>query len=311
MSRLPRWPQLATLFALLLSLGYLAWLGWGMLPSAPQEEGRGFDGARALALAGDQCEIGPRPAGSSRAWRTADMILSELDRQGWKTAVEEYAVGNLQLRNVAGLAGDEGPLVVIATHYDTPSVSDRDGDPGRQDEPSPGANDGASGVAVLLELARALDVTRLHHRVWLVFLDGEADAGLPAWEELSGARRFVRNRHPAAVIYLDMVGGADALFPQSPDAEDLLQSQLWKLAARMGYDDRYLPETGPVVQDAHTVFLASGIPTAEIIQPDYPYARTVADVCNKLDAESLKSVGALLESYLENNDFMTIAPALK
>ena len=311
MNRFQRWPQIATLLTLALALGYLAWLGWGLAPGrmvAPQD---GFDGQRAMILARNQCDIGPRPAGSPEAWQTADLILDELRRQGWKTAVEDYVVGSKQLRNVAGLAGDTGPLLVIATHYDTRSISDRDPDPARRADPTLGANDGASGVAVLLELARALDASKLQLRVWLLFLDGEADAGLAAWDETSGARHFINGRHPAAVIYLNMVGAAVARFAPPPGAADLLQGQLWRLAAHLGNEERFIPGPGPAIEDAHTVFVRAGIPTAEIIQSDYPYARTTADDCDKLDAETLKSVGVLLESYLENNDFLTIAPSLK
>jgi len=310
MDRLPRWPQLATLLVLALALGYLAWLGWGLLPREASVNA-GFDGDRALSLAQTQCDAGPRPAGSPEDWRTGDDIAEELQRQGWKTAVEEYTVGSMQLRNIAGLAGESGPLLVIATHYDTRSVSDADPDPERRNQPSPGANDGISGVSILLELARALDAGKLEHRVWLVFLDGDADAGLPSWPASSGAQNFVEGRRPEAVIYLNMAGAADARFPQISDANELLQTQLWKQAAKLGYDALFTLETGPAIEDAHTIFAQADIPTAEIIQPDYPYARTSEDACDKLDAATLKAVGVLLESYIENNDFLTIAPSLK
>jgi len=302
--RLSNWPQLATLFVLALALGYLAWLGWGLMPGNQPQEQDGFDGDRALALANDQCEIGPRPAGSSAAWATGDMILEELKRLGWQTAVEEYTAGDIQLRNVAGLAGEEGPLLVIATHYDTSHISDAKGDLPM------GANDGASGTAVLLELARALDTTRLQHRVWLLFLDGEADPNQPGWEKLSGARQFTDGRQPDAVIYLNLVGAADARFPKSPDATDLLQTQLWKIASKLGYK-QFVPDIGPKVLDAHSVFLGADIPTAEIIQPDYPYAASTEDTCDRLDAGTLAAVGVLLESYLENGSFLTIEPSLR
>ena len=303
--RFSGWPQLATLFVLALSLAYLAWLGWGLMPGHGPIEKDGFDGQRALALVKDQCEIGPRPAGSPGAWMTGDMILDELQRVGWKTAVDEYAVGDKQLRNLAGLAGESGPLVVIATHYDTRPPATL------EDKPSLGANDGASGVAVLLELARVLNVQKLRHRVWLVFLDGEAQPDAPDWEQISGARQFLDGRHPAAVIYLSNVGAADAVFLQVPDANDLLQTQLWKLGARLGYERLFVPDAGPEVVDAHTVFVQAGVPTAEIIQANYPYAGAPDDDCDKLDAETLAAVGVLLESYIGNGDFMTIAPALK
>jgi len=298
------WPQTAVLLIFALALGYLAWLGWGMLPGHGPEQRTGFDGERALALVKDQCELGPRPVGSPQAWMAGDLILAELERAGWKTAVEEYAVGDKQLRNVAGLAGDLGPLLVLAAHYDTPREHDGD-------KLSPGANGDASGVAVLLELARAVDTSRLQHRVWLVFLDGEADPAADDWAQLSGARRFVKNRHPAAIIYLDMVGAHNARFPQLPDANDLLQTQLWKQAAHLGYSSYFPTTLGPTLQDAHTVFVQAGIPTVEIIQPDYPYARTPEDDCDKLSAQTLAAVGVLLESYLENGDMLTIVPSLR
>ncbi len=304
-TRLSGWPQLLTLLVLTLAFGYLAWLGWGLLPGHGPLERDGFDGRRALALVKDQCELGPRPGGSVEAWMVGDMILGELQRVGWKTAVEEYAADDLQLRNVAGLAGESGPLVVIATHYDTTRLTSEDG------RPMLGANNGASGVAVLLELARALNVQKLQHRLWLVFLDGEADPDAPDWDQLSGARRFAQNRHPAAIIYLNNVGAVHPYFPQAPDANELLQSQLWKLAGRLGYESLFPQQVGPTIIDAHTRFIQAGIPTAIIIQPDYPYARTPEDDCKKIDEKSLQAVGVLLESYVENGEFMTIAPALR
>jgi hypothetical protein len=303
--RFANWPQLATLFVFALALGYLGWLGWGMLPSHRPQETDGFDGDRALVLANDQCKIGPRPLGSANAWTTGDMIMAELKRVGWETAAQEYVVDDLQLRNIAGMAGKEGPLLVIATHYDTSRVASQD------EDLSPGGNNGASGVAVLLELARALNTSSLQHRVWLLFLDGEADPGQPGWDRLSGARHFMDGRQPQAVIYLDMVGATDARFPMIPDATDLLQTQLWKIAGRLGYGQQFVPDTGQQVRDAHVIFLEANIPTAEIIQPDYPYARSPEDTCERLDADTLTAVGVLLESYLENGSFLTVESSLQ
>jgi len=311
MRRLPRWPQIATLLVLLLALGYLAWLGWGLLPGNEPEETDDFDGKRALALAQDLCDIGPRPAGSAEAKRTSELILEELKRQGWETAEQVYAVGDTPLRNVAGLAGDEGPLLVIAAHYDTRSVSDLDPDPDKQEVPSPGANDDGSGVAILLELARALDLSRIKHQVWLVFLDGDAEVGLPDWEQSSGARQFIDGRYPGAVIYLNRVGATDATFPQPPSGARSLQLQLWKLADELGLEETFLPKTGPKLTDAHTVFLDAGIPTAAIIQPDYPYTHTTEDTCDKLDADTLSAVGALLEKYLEDGYSLTFLQTIR
>ena len=308
--RLPHWTQLAALAVFILALGYLAWLGWGLLPGN-QEADDGFNGERALSWAQAQCELGPRPAGSEEAVMAGDMIIKQLDDLGWTTRVQKFDYEGVPLRNIVAMTGEDGPLLVIAAHYDTRFRSDRDPDLDKRAEPSPGANDGASGVGALLELARALDRDRLQHQVWLVFLDGEANGGLPGWETGVGAAKLAEAVHPDAFIYLNLVGGENARFPKLPDATDLLQDQLWAVAEKLELAGVFVDDLGPAIDDAHTIFLKAGVPSAAILQPDYPYFRTTEDDCNRLDAASLQNVGALLEFYLEDGRFLTIAPALK
>ena len=174
-----------------------------------------------------------------------------------------------------------------------------------------GANDGASGAAVLLELTRSLDVSKLSHRVWFVFLDGEANAGVPGWEGMLGSRAFSRRHHPAAVVYLDKVGAADAVFPKSPDATALLQTQLWEWAKKLGFSQQFSLQTGPDIEDAPTIFLKSGIAASEIVQPDFAADHTTLDQCDQLSTDTLERVGILLEHYLENDSFSVIAPSLR
>ncbi|HID34512.1 MAG TPA: M28 family peptidase [Anaerolineae bacterium] len=313
MRRLPPWPQLATLAVFALSLGYLAWLGWGMLPQNAKDD-RGFNGERAMSWAQAQCDIGPRPAGSDAIALTGEMIIKQLEDRGWKTRVQAFEYRGLALRNIVAMAGDAGdgePLLIIATHYDTRQRSDRDPDPDKRTEPTLGANDGASGASVLLELARALDKERLQHQVWLAFLDGEANAGLPDWAMGVGAGKLLEAVQPDAFIYLNLVGGENAHFPRTAPAADLLQEQLWSAAARLRMNDIFVDEKGPAIEDAHAVFLNAGVPSVGILQPDYPYFRTTRDDCKRLDKASLHAVGALLEFYLEDGSFLTVAPALK
>jgi len=309
--RLPSWAHLATLGVFILALGYLAWLGWGLLPGNRQDD-RDFNGDRALSWAQAQCDLGPRPVGSEEAVLTGDMIIRQLDDLGWETRIQQFDYADFTLRNIVAMAGDEeGPLLIIATHYDTRLRSDRDPDLNKRNQPSPGANDGASGVGVLLELARSLDRDRLKHRIWLVFLDGEANAGLPGWETGVGAKRLAEAVLPDAFIYLNLVGGEHATYPKLPEATEMMQGQLWTIAKRLSLADVFLDVPGPPVTDAHTIYLEMGVPAVEIIQPDYPYFRTAEDTCEHLEADSLRNVGALLEFYLENARFLDIAPSLK
>ncbi len=311
-SRISRvgWAQWATLATLFFALGYLAWLGWGLLPRNHHTE-RTFNGERALTWAQAQCDLGPRPAGSPEAFQTGDLIVRQLEDQGWKVRAQAFDHDSVQLRNIVGMKGEGSPVLALVTHYDTRLRADADPDPQKRDQPTLGANDGASGVSILLELARSLDFGRVEHPVWLVFLDGEANVGLPGWETGLGAQAFAQAVHPKAIIYLNLVGAAQARFPRSPDATPLLQKQLWRLARTLEMDTVFPDDTGPQVQDAHTLFLAQEIPTAEILQPDYPYLRTTEDTCKHLDPATLEAVGTLLESYLETGRFLTIAPALK
>jgi hypothetical protein len=273
--------QIATLAVLVVALGYLAWLGWGLLPGQSASQ-VGFDGERALLLARAQCEAGPRPAGSAADWALGDTIAEVLTQAGWKIAVQDYAVDNLQLRNIVAMAGNSGPLLVIATHYD----SSRGG--------------GAGETALLLELARSLDIKKLDHRVWLLFLDGET---APNWPETSGAPNFIAVRHPAAVIYLNQLGGGEPI-RQVADANKLLQRHLWSDARRLHSEDWFVDELGQSENDAMTVFVQAGIPAVKLTQS------SAADACDTLQEAPLQAVGTLLESYLENNHFLSIATSL-
>jgi len=118
-----------------------------------------------------QMSIGARPAGSAANRATGDLILAQLEQARWKTETQEFVFRDTPIRNIVAKIGAKGPLIIIGAHYDTRPRADQDkNDP---TAPVPGANDGASGVAVLLELARVLDVARLKNQVWLVFFDAE------------------------------------------------------------------------------------------------------------------------------------------
>ena len=120
--------------------------------ATPAEQAAGrFDGRMALSFVEEQVAIGPRPAGSEGGKRTADYIVSQLEEWGWKTEVQEFTYRGVSCRNVVGKAGT-GPIALFGAHYDTRKWADKDPDERLRTEPVVGANDGASGVAVLLEL---------------------------------------------------------------------------------------------------------------------------------------------------------------
>jgi glutaminyl-peptide cyclotransferase len=257
-----------------------------------------FDGQRAYQHVLRQCEFGPRYVGSEAGQRTAEYIAQELSRLGWTTEMQEFAYQGVAGRNVVGAKG-RGPLILLGAHYDTRSVADRDPfDPG---QPVLGANDGASGVAVLLELARVLDIKSIEAEVWLVFFDAEDQGGIGGWPFSVGAAFMAEHlvERPEAVVVVDMVGDAEQeiLFERNSDLE--LSSVIWAIAEQLGYQQHFIPEYGHSIIDDHLPFIERGIDAVDIIDIDYPYWHTGQDTPDKVSPESLERVGRVLEVWME------------
>ncbi len=247
-----------------------------------------------------QMAFGPRPTGSEASRQTAEYILGTLADLGWRTEVRPFAYQGVEGRNLVARAGPQGGAIfVLGAHYDTRRRADQD--PHIPDMPVPGANDGASGVAVLLELARVLDREALQGEVWLVFFDAEDNGRLDGWEYIVGSRHFVENLEvrPDYAVIVDMVGDADQDIYLERHSDPLLSAHLWQIAADLGYGDHIIAEMKHTILDDHIPFLEVGIPAVDIIDFDYAYWHTTQDTIDKLSAESLERVGRMLEVFLE------------
>jgi glutaminyl-peptide cyclotransferase len=257
-----------------------------------------FSGSRALDHVAAQCEIGPRSVGSEGALRTRRYILSELAKLDWATSTQEFAFRGVSGSNVIASKGS-GPLVLLGAHYDTRSKADRD--LLSPTAPVPGANDGASGVAVLLELARTLDVAKARTEVRLVFFDAEDQGNLDGWPFSVGATHAAQQLDidPLAVVVVDMIGDSDQqiFLERNSDAE--LMGTLWQTAAGLGYGEYFVPEYGYAIMDDHIPFRQKGWVAVDIIDFDYPFWHTTQDTLDKVSAESLERVGRVLEVWLE------------
>jgi hypothetical protein len=165
-----------------------------------------------------------------------------------------------------------------------------------------GANDGASGVAVLLELAHTLPEDS--PPLWLVFLEAEDNGGLPGWDWLQGSRLFVAalEQKPCAAIILDMIGDADLniYFEKNSDAQ--IAAQIWAQAARLGYGEAFIPVPKYSLLDDHIPFIQAGIPAVDIIDFDFPYWHTTADTADKVSAASLQAVGETLLAWISEQE---------
>ena len=202
------------------------------------------------------------------------------------------------MTNISASLGEaSGPLILLGAHYDTRRLADRD--PTRPDLPVPGANDGGSGVAVLLELARVLPPRALACQIRLAFFDGEDNGGLDGWEWAAGSRQFAQalEREPLAVVVVDMVGDRELALPIERTSSPDLAAEIWSAAGQQGLD-AFHTEPGPSVLDDHTAFLSRGWRAVDIIDLTYPYWHTTEDTLDKVSAGSLEQVGEGLLAWL-------------
>jgi glutaminyl-peptide cyclotransferase len=290
--------RLIPLIVLPIALGLLGLGLWLLRPSPTLETP--FDGERAYQDVLAQTALGPRTVGSPAHDRAVDYIRGELEQAGWKVETQAAVMMGHPIRNIVAQRGDSAPALILGAHYDSRLFADRDPDPARRGDAVPGANDGASGVAVLLELARTLppDTSQLQ----LVFFDAEDNGDIPGWEWILGSQAFVAGleTRPQAMILVDMVGDSDLFLPQEGYSDPGLAHSIWETAARLGYGDIFLDEPGVRILDDHIPFVEAGVPSVDIIDINYPYWHTTADTPDKVSAESLEAVGATLLEWVKN-----------
>lgn len=283
----------------LLSLGLLACTA---VPATPTPADLLFDGEEAMQHAQAQCDIGPRPAGSEALLETRDYIEKTLEAAGWTVVRQDGLFSEVAIHNVIGIKGEGTPRMVGA-HYDTRPVADKD--PQTPQEPIIGGNDGASGAAVLLELARVLKVPE-GRQVQLAFFDAEDRGRLDGWpfsvgaELMAGGFDELSIEPPEAMVVLDMIGDADQQIFREQNSDQTLNDTLFGIAEELGFAEKgFYNQPKHTIIDDHLPFLKEGIPAADLIDFDYPYWHTVEDTCDKLGVESLFRVGRVMEVWLE------------
>lgn len=253
-----------------------------------------FDGSRAYLDVQTQVDMGPRTPGSAGHAQVREWMREELETAGWIVEVHEsQRLGN-PIFNIIAKRSEEPPQTILAAHYDTRFFADNDPNESKRTQPVPGANDGASGVAVLLELARTLpqDIPP----TWLVFFDAEDNGRIEGWDWILGSRAFVEEIQvaPQAVVIVDMVGDADLNLYYEMNSNEAIRAEIWNTAAELGYGDVFIQTEKHSMLDDHTPFLEKGIPAVDIIDFDYPYWHTTEDTADKVSAESLGAVGDTL-----------------
>ncbi|MBT3389296.1 MAG: M28 family peptidase [Chloroflexi bacterium] len=263
-----------------------------------------FDGERALADIEAQLSFGPRTPESPGRVQFLQWAQAEFSASGWTTAPQAAEIDGHEITNLVAqheARADGQPWFILAAHYDTRIYADQDPDPEKRGLPVPGANDGASGVAVLLELARVIPAD-YPAEIWLVLFDAEDNGRIEGWDWILGSRAFVAalEGQPDAVIIVDMIGDADLNIKMERNSDVALTFSIWEQAAALGYSAYFLPMMGYSMLDDHTPFLQAGIPAVDVIDFDYPYWHTTEDTLDKVSAESLQIVGDTLLAWLQN-----------
>jgi Zn-dependent M28 family amino/carboxypeptidase len=284
-----------TIIAILLILT----LGWYIASFLNREpDSASFDSSRAYADVQTQVAFGPRIPGSAGHAQAEAWIRAELESAGWKVEVQETERMGHPIHNIIAKRNDDAPQIILGAHYDTRMIADNDSDINKHSEPVPGANDGASGAAVLLELARSLPTDTVP--TWLVFFDTEDNGRIKGWDWILGSRAFAEGLKvkPRAVVVVDMIGDADLNIYLERNSDVPIRTEIWSTAEKLGYSKQFINQEKYSMEDDHTPFLEAGIPAVDLIDFDYPYWHTTQDTPDKVSAESLKAVGDTLLNWV-------------
>jgi len=281
--------------------------------SVTAEAGRSpFDSSKAMELTRQQCEFGPRVPGTPAHAKCADWLMSTLqascDTVIMQTGTVQTATeGPLGIKNIIGVINPEASQrLLLLAHWDCRPWADNDPDAANHRKPVMGANDGASGVGVLLQLASQLKADKTTLGIDIVLVDAE-DMGVDDNEEswALGTQYWASHPHvqgykPVFGILLDMVGASDATFTREYYSMQYARGfvdLVWNNAA----GSHFINAQGGAVTDDHIFVNRAGIPCVDIIdmRSDSPTGfcpewHTVHDTMDAIDAATLGEVGQTL-----------------
>lgn len=302
----------------------------GKTQAAAESDDDGFDRASrfigdfkadsAYAHIANQVAIGPRVPGTPSHEECAQYIVETLTRYAadslivQKGEVRAHTGEILPITNILARYNPDQPRrVLLLAHWDTRPWADNERSPELRGKPIPGANDGASGVSVLLEIARNFQMRNPEVGVDLLFVDAEDFGSSEAFDGdpdswCLGTQYWIEHLpygedtpRPAYAVLLDMVGGKNARFHQELFSQHYAQNitnKIWAEAASLGYGDVFLTKSGAAVTDDHVFLNQAGIPAVDIIESINehtgsfpPTWHTHSDDLDNIDLKSLDAVG--------------------
>jgi len=292
-----------------------------------------FDGDNAKTYIVDQLERGFRIPGTQERADCANYFISKFEEidSNFTYVLHNFTIHSTNCQNVLfKLNENQNNIVILGAHYDTRAKATEDLI--NKSAHVPGANDGASGSAVLIELAKVLYMRRenLSSQIWFLFFDAEDQGydeegrpGMVGWGWVEGSTNFVnnidnfydsQNEEFDAMILLDMVGGTSLRFINEERSTSSLLDELFAIGRELGYTTQF--PSNPIsngITDDHIAFVNIGIPSADLIINfwDNPYWHTTQDNINNIDSSSLEATGRTVEQFIYNNYFNTTTEIYK
>ena len=287
-----------------------------------------FDADSAWVFVENQVKFGPRVPNSEAHVACGNYLTSELKRFGAQVYEQEatltaYNGTQLKAKNIIGSYNPENSKrVLLFAHWDSRPYADHDKDPANHKKPIDGADDGASGVGVLLEMARQFSIKSPAIGIDIIFFDAE-DYGTPEfvkeYKEYTwclGAQFWAKNPHVKGYkadfgILLDMVGAKNASFFKEATSmryAPQIVEEVWSTARDLGYGKFFINAEGGAITDDHQyVILGRNIPCIDIIYTDPesdngfgPHWHTQNDTMDNIDRETLKAVGQTVLQVVYN-----------
>jgi glutaminyl-peptide cyclotransferase len=259
----------------------------GAAAPAPRPNVDRFDERAAFAFLKRQVALGPRPAGSAPSRRLAALLKASVPRGRYQPVPGD-------LRNVVATVPGREPnrFVVVGAHYDTYDL------PGFV-----GANDSASGTAVVRQLARTIRARTVRPTLVFVFFDGEEAPPNTNFDQegLRGSRVAARVfRRAEAMVLLDFVGDRNLRLPREANSNRRIWARLRSAASRVGVGRVFPPGAGPSVTDDHIPFQQAGVPAIDLIDFDFPCWHRPCDDLRIVSARSLDAVGETMVEFLRS-----------
>ena len=276
-----------------------------------------FNADSAYAFITAQCDFGPRVPGTEAHRLAGDYLAGKL--RGYGAVVTEQRMElttfdgtGIDARNIIGEFNPSASRrILLLAHWDCRPWADNDPKVENRKRPVPGANDGASGVGVLLEVARQMSLKQPSVGIDILFVDaedwGDSGGGEETWA--LGTQYWTKNPHklgyrPMFGILLDMVGAEDARFAReyfSMQYARGIVDEVWKIAQESGYGNYFSNEYGGAVTDDHVFVNRAGIPCIDIIDQNnstgtgfFEEWHTISDTPAVISKESLDAVGQTL-----------------